>query len=219
MDLNPGDRPFESRTFRIIWGIYLAFTSGCLMMAADIRAGNFGGTNYLLPIVMMVFGLILANIFTTVRLGKLARLGLCLFSGLGFGVLVWMGYMFLPGLQASSQTGPFIQGTLIYMGAITIVVIRLQRPVSPPPNDYGMYNTDLSKIYFNNSWRMFQTLLSLSAIVVAGILISVGTLLLQRQEVIIQPLIWFVGGILASFLPLITQLWYEMKFLEKAYKY
>lgn len=215
MNLNPGDRPLESRIFQIIWGSYLALLSISLMKAANTRAGNFDGFSIALPVIMLGFGIVIAYV-TSRSETSAQRLGLFLVSVLGFGVVMWIGYMILPGLQASSKIRPFLIATLGYMIVIAVVFIRLQRPVSPPANDDGEYNTDLFQVHFNNSWRMFQIILSLSAVV--GFIISIGILILQRQEVIIQPLSWFIGGILLSILPLTVQFWYEMRFLERAYK-
>lgn len=184
------------------------------MRAADTRRGNFDGLSIVLPLIILVFGIGIAAACDTSRLKKLTLFGS--FSVLGFGVLVWIGYMFLPELQASTKIRPFLVATLTYMVVIAVVFLRLQRPISPPKNDDGTYNTGLFQVHFDNSWRLFQILLSLS--VVVGLIVSIGILILQRQGGIIQPLVWFVGGILWSFVPLTAQFWCEMRFLRRAYE-
>lgn len=221
--LEAGDRPLTSGGFQLLWGIYLAGLAYALMKAADTRAGGVGGVSFLLLLGVLIVGFLYAygHAYTLkVRDSWLIQVTAVILSGIVFAELIWLGLKspLAFGFQEEGPVRPIRRGTLFYAFAAIIVYFRLQRRVSPKCESAGDVSNDLHKIHFDNSWRIFQMTASIAAIVVIGVVFTLGTVLIERQDVILQPLAFFVGGLLWGFFPMAIQLLVEMVFLERDYE-
>lgn len=213
--LKDGNRPLESEWFQGVWGIYLTVLTFALMRATESRAGGFGGESMVLLGMIFFLG-ILSGYLTSLSDSALYRWIIGVSSTVGYFFVIWTSYTnHLFGLQSANPVRPFLTALILYTGTIIVVFTRLQRPISPEAENSN--NEDLYKIHADVSWRQLQLLLSLSAIVIVGLILSVGTIIMDRQDVLYRPLSWLVGGLLFSFFPLTAQFLVEMRFLEEAY--
>lgn len=188
-------------------------------MAADARGGGIGGISIGLIGLILIIGFTYALVMN-LKDHLAIQIVAVIFSGVSFGEVFWFGFQSLPkfGFQESGPIRPIKIGTIIYIFAATIVYLRLHRRISPVQIYAKEVPKELYRIHFLNSWRMFQVIASLTAFVIIGMLFPLGTVLIKRQEVILQPLALFVGGLLWGFVPLTIQLRCEMAILERRYK-
>lgn len=226
-ELKDGDRAISSGKFQILFGLYIATLALALMTTAHIRSGGISGISIGLSIysfaIAWTFSMVISWGTTMFQPGE-RRFYMFIFapllSGYLFILIIVMGLefsVFKFGFAEASPARPIIVATLLYAMMVSVVFLRLQRRVTPTGTVSEGSIEDKARIHFDNSWKMFQMMLSLTIAVIVGILVPVALFVVEEQSVFLAPVAVYLSGVFSSFVVLSTQILYEMHFLQQAY--
>lgn len=223
--IDPGDRPLESGEFQIFFAIYTAASTWFLIRAAASRAKGVGGDSWLL--VAVVFGGWFAAAFLMERIvQRLSQDGnnwpirfiLSLVAGVlfVFGLIesIQMGLWQGISIADNGMTRVFKDSVRLYGAVMTIVFLALQRRISPDADTDGDLK-ERFQLHLNNSWRLFQIVLSVAVAGTVGFLLPLGLVMVRKYDVIFNPLGYFIGGLLLSIVLLSYRLWREIQIFEE----
>lgn len=179
----PGEPAINSGLFAGLWGTYLVAMGGILMMAADARNGGFSGFSIWIVTLLFILGSLHSHLTKGMHTLLWAFLNGVIFGGV---MLLGIYHPILFGFESGGPKRPFCIAIIIYTAIVMIVSVPLKRAVSPDIGcDYQEYNT-----HFDNSWRIFQTMLSIMVAIVVGVVFPMATVMVERQNILLEPLAW-----------------------------
>lgn len=223
-----GQRTIESDGFQLLYGFYFGALTGLFMKSADAANGGLHGISYSLVVVAIFAGFgtskYLSQIATNnylshfldssrlrIFLGAIAA-GISFILVLSLGITLPFEFHYGPGTWR-----PPVIGVLLYSFATMAIFAGLSQRISPEPCSEDEYQTERFQAYFDNKFRMFQAYLSVAIAAVVGVFLPISTIMIERQNLILGPLVWFAGGLFISLVVLVAQLQVVKLYVEKAY--
>lgn len=212
-----GQPTISSTGFQALYGIYFGVLAGMFMLSADKARGGLYGISLPLTVVAGSVGFFISNSISRFDSKYQRQLWGFIAAFLSFGLVLGLGMITPLGFNyGSGELKPPVVGVGIYAIVAGLVLIRLSRRISPEPRAKDDYPTELFQVRFDNNWRMFQAYLSIAVAAFIGVLFPIGTVLVERQNLIPEPLAWFAVGLLSSLAVLVFQLQAERRHVEKA---
>lgn len=217
-----GQRAIGSDGFQLLYGLYFGALTGLFMKSANAAIGGLYGVSYPLVVVAIFAGFLTSKYLSQIITDKSSRLriSLCAFAaGISFVLILSLGLILPFGFHYESGTWrPPVIGVFIYSIAAMAIFTGLSHRISPKPYNKGEYPTERFQAYFDNRFRMFQAYLSVAIAAVVGAFLPVSTIMVERQNLILGPLVWFAVGLFLSLIVLVLQLQVVKLYVEKAYE-
>lgn len=234
---NAGQRTIGSDGFQLLYGCYFGALTWLFMKSADAAPGGLHGVSDLWAVVAIFAGfgiskylspIVTTNYLSQITINKYiphlldsSRLRIflgALAAGISFILILLLGMVLPFEFHYGPGTWrPPIFGVLLYSFTAMAIFAGLSQRISPKPCDEDEYPTERFQVYFDNKFRMFQAYLSVAIAAVVGVFLPISTIMVERQNLILGPLIWFAGGLFISLVVLVAQLQVVKIYVEKAY--